>query len=97
MFRIQFNGEIKRHSIVFFETSGVILKLGKFGSHLDAKGVTVDKDLELKNFEYAGRIPAEIWSDLTIAGNPIVAEFIEDSASIIVGTKSEVWKACHVR
>ena len=59
--------------------------------------MTVDKDLELKNFEYAGRILAEIWSDLAIAGNPIVAEFTEDSASIIVGTKSEVWKACHVR
>ena len=33
------------------ELSGVILEHDKFGSHLDAKGVTVDKDLELKNFE----------------------------------------------
>ena len=40
--------------------SGVILEHNKFESHLDPKGVTVDKDLELKNFEYAGRTLAEI-------------------------------------
>ena len=40
--------------------SGSILKLDKFGSHLDEKGVTVDKDFELKNFEYAGGTLAEI-------------------------------------
>ena len=34
------------------ELRGVILEHEKFGSHLDAKGVTVDKDLELKNWEY---------------------------------------------
>ena len=33
------------------EMSGVILEHDKFGRHLDAKGVTVDKDHELKNFE----------------------------------------------
>ena len=37
------------------EQSGVILEHDKSGSHLDAKIVTVDKDLTLKNFEYAGR------------------------------------------
>ena len=77
--------------------SGVILEHDKFGSHLDPKGVTVDKDLELKNFEYAGRTLAEIWSGLVIHGNPVVAEFIEDEAPVIMGTKSEDWKACHIR
>ena len=71
------------------ELSGVILEHDKFGSHLDTKGVTVDKDLELKNFEYAGRTLAEIWSGLVIDGNPVVAEFIEDDAPVIMGTKSE--------
>ena len=33
------------------ELSDVILEHDKFGSNLDAKGVTVDKDLELKTFE----------------------------------------------
>ena len=79
------------------ELSGIILEHDKFGSHLDVKGVTVGQDLELKVFEYAGRILAEIWSDLVIGGNPVVAEFIEDDAPVIVGTKSEEWKACHLR
>ena len=69
--------------------SGVILEHDKCGSHLDAKGVTVDKDVELKNFTYARRTLAEIWSGLVIDGNPLVVEFIEDDAPVIVGTKSE--------
>ena len=79
------------------ELSGVILEHDKFGSNLDAKGVTFDKDLELKNFEYAGHTLAEIWSGLVIDGNPVVADFIDDDAPVIMGTKSEEWKACHVR
>ena len=78
------------------ELSGVIPEHDKFGSHLAAKGVTVDKDLELKNFEYAGHTLAEIWSALVIDGNLVVAEFIEDGAPVIVRTKSEEWIACHV-
>ena len=79
------------------ELNGIILEHDKFGSHLDAKGVAVDKYLELKNFEYAGRTLAEIWSGLVIDGNPVVTDFIEDDAPVIVGTKSEEWKAFHVR
>ena len=79
------------------ESSGVILEQDKFGSHLDAKGVTTDKKVELKTFEYTGRTLAEIWSALMVDGNPVVAEFIEDDAPAIVGTNSEEWKACHVR
>ena len=50
------------HRMVKFskELSGVILEHDKFGSHLDAKGVTVEIDLELNNFEYARRTLAEI-------------------------------------
>ena len=70
------------------ELSGVILE--------HEKGVTVDKDLALKNFEYAGRTLAEILSGLVIDENSVVAEFIEDDALVIMGTKSEEWKACHV-
>ena len=73
------------------ELSGFILE-HKFGSHLDAKGVTVDKDLELKSFEYAERTLAEMWSGLVIDGNPVVAEFIENDPPVIVGTKLEEWK-----
>ena len=87
------------HRMVKFskELSGVILEHYKFGSHLDTKGVTVDIDLELNNFEYPGRTLAEIWCGLTTDGNPVVAEFIEDDGPVIVETKSEEWKACHNR
>ena len=71
------------------ELSGVILEHDKFGSYLVAKCVTVDKDLELKSFEHAGRTLAEIKSGLVIDGNPVVAEFVEDDAPVIVGTKSK--------
>ena len=51
------------------ELSGVTFEHDKFRRHLDAKGVTVDKDLELKNFEYAERKLVVIWSGLVIDGN----------------------------
>ena len=59
--------------------------------------MTVDKDLELKNFEYARCRSAEIWSGLVIDGNPVVPEFIEDDGPVIVGRESGEWRACHVR
>ena len=58
--------------------------------------MTVDKDLELKNFEYTRCRLAEIWSGLVIDGNPVVPEFIEDDAPVIVGRESQEWKACNV-
>ena len=77
------------------ELSGVILK-HKFGSHLDAKNLIVDKDLEMKNFEYASCALAEIWSNLVKDRNPVVAEFMKDDTRVIVGMKLEEWKACHI-
>ena len=53
--RSAFNRAERRIVRLSKELSGVILEHDKFGSHLDAKSVTVDKDLELKNFQYAGR------------------------------------------
>ena len=54
------------------ELSDTILKHDKVESHLDAKGVMVDKDLELKNFDYTRRTLAEIWSGFVIDGNLVV-------------------------
>ena len=79
------------------ELGGVILEHDTFGSHLDSNGVTIDKDLELKNFQFAGRTLVEIWSRLVIDGNPVVAELIEADSPVIEETKSEEWKAGHVR
>ena len=58
--RSAFNRVERRMVKLSEELSEVNLEHDKFGSHLDTKGVTVDKDLELKNFEYAGRTLTEI-------------------------------------
>ena len=72
--------------------SGVILEHDKFGSHLDAKGVTVNKDLELKNFDYTGRTIAEIWFGLVIDGNHVVVELIEDDHLLLWGRSQKSGK-----
>ena len=95
--RSAFNRVERRMVKLSKELGGVILEHDKFGSHLDSTGVTIDKDLELKNFQFAGRTLAEIWSRLVIDGNPVVAEFIEADSPVIEEKKSEEWKAGHVR
>ena len=42
------------------ELGGVLLEIKYFGAHLDDKGNTIDLQLELKNFEQAGKILDEI-------------------------------------
>ena len=79
------------------ELSGVVLPHDNFGSHLNAKGETIDKELEKNNFGYAGEILAKIWSGMIIDGHPILAEFISEETDQEVIKKSEEWKSKHVR
>lgn len=53
---------------------GIILPHDHYGTHLDKNGKTVDINLERQNFSYAGRVVAEIWSELEIDGHLTVAE-----------------------
>ena len=78
------------------ELSGVILPRDHFGTHLDHNNKTIDEELELQNFEYAGKILAEFWSKLVIDDHPVIAEFVRNEASEITITKSEEWKANHL-
>lgn len=55
----------------------------KYGSHLNAQGVTFDSDLESKIFKFAGEALAEIWSDGVIDGYDIIAEYIDSNNSEI--------------
>ena len=57
--RSAFNRLERRMVKLSKELNGVILEHDKFGSHRDAKDVTVDKNLKLKNFEYTGRTLAK--------------------------------------
>ena len=66
--RSAFNQCERRMAPLSKELNGVILDHEHFGSHLDNQGDTIDPELELKNFEYAGEILSEIWSKLVIDG-----------------------------
>ena len=52
------------------ELAGVILEHQHFGTHLDDRGNTIDEELELKNFEHAGSILAEVWRQMVFDGQP---------------------------
>ena len=67
--------------------SGVILPHDYLGTHLDNSNNTVDEELELQNFEHVGEINDD----------PIVADFVGGELLDITITKSEEWKANHVR
>ena len=82
------------------EFSCFILPHDYFDIHLDNNkntNNTVDKELELNNFEHAGKILAKFWSKLVINNHPVVAEFIGKESSDITIAKSEERKANHVR
>ena len=41
------------------------------------------------HFEHAGKVLAEVWSNMSFDGQPIVPEFISDAANEPVVSKSE--------
>ena len=57
-----YNPVEKRMAPLSKDTAGIILPFDTFGNHLDASNKTFDLELEIKNFETAGKILAEIWS-----------------------------------
>lgn len=99
--RSAFNRIERRMAPLSHELSGVILPHDHFGSHLDSQRRTIDDALELKNFQYAGEVLAEVWRPLVVDGHPTVAEYIRpDESEIPVGTiqlKSQSWMDRHVR
>ena len=95
--RSAFNRVERKMAPLSKEVAGVILNHEHFGTHLDSQGNTIDAELELKNFEHAGKVLAEIWSALVVDGHPVVAEYIKDEKTKLPTQKSEKWKAKHVR
>jgi hypothetical protein len=55
---------------------GIILPHDVFGSHLDKNGKTVDMELEKNNFQKAGELLADVWSERVIDKYPVIAEFV---------------------
>lgn len=56
---------------------GVILPHDVYGSHLDKSGKTVNIELEKKNFQKAGELLTDLWSQRIIDGHAVVAEFVQ--------------------
>ncbi|KAJ1531396.1 hypothetical protein ONE63_000077 [Megalurothrips usitatus] len=71
--RSAYNRVERRMAPLSRELSGVVLPYDFYGSHLDNRGATVDKNLELQNFSHAGTTLADIWSAMTIDGFPVTA------------------------
>ncbi|XP_044594835.1 uncharacterized protein LOC123272182 [Cotesia glomerata] len=74
--RSAFNRVERRMAPLSRQLSGLVLPHDSFGSHLDSRGRTIDKDLELQNFAAAGKILASIWSSTMIDGEEVVSTFI---------------------
>ena len=53
------------------DTAGVILTFDTFGNHLGTSNKTIDSELEVKKFEAAWKILAEIWSESIIDNHPV--------------------------
>ena len=79
------------------DTAGIVLPFDKFGSHLDKSNKTVDTELELKNFEAAGKILASIWSNTVIDKHPVVAEYVPAGNEIEFDETDQKWIDTHVR
>ena len=99
--RSAFNRVERRMAPLSKELPGLILPHDKYGSHLNDQGLTIDTDLEKKNFAFARSTLAEIWSQTVVDSHPIVAEYIDPELSELkpetLQSKDPIWFAAHVR
>ena len=83
------------------ELTGLILPHDHCGSHLNERGITIDADLEKKNFKFAGVTLAEIWSQIIVDKFPTVAEYIEPTESELLEenllSMDQKWCDVHLR
>lgn len=72
----------RRLSLLSHDLSGLVLPHNYFGTHLNMSGLTIDADLEKRNFKKTGETLAEVWSMNMIDRQPVVAEYIDPPDSI---------------
>ena len=75
------------------ELSGLIIFHDQFGSHLDASGRTISKDLERQNFDFAGKVLAEVWDNLVLDKYPVIAKYIAPETD----QDLNLWTPTHAR
>ncbi|KAK3919961.1 Enzymatic polyprotein [Frankliniella fusca] len=96
--RSAFNRVERRMAHLSRALSGLILEYDHFGSHLDGNGANVDEELELKNFEYAGTVLSDIWSEMVLDGHPVEASYVSPGENLPnVDEVTESWFADHCR
>jgi len=95
--RSAYNPVERRMAPLSKDLSGIVLPHEHYGSHLNSAGKTVDLDLEKRNFQKAGEVLAEIWSNTKIDGHATVAEFTTSKEPPQLDALTEEWKAIHVR
>jgi len=79
--RSAFNRAERKMAPLSKELTGLILPHDHYGSHLNESGITIDADLEKKNFKFAGVSLAEIWLQIIVDKFATVAEYIEPTES----------------
>lgn len=96
--RSAYNRVERRMAPLSKQLSGLILEHDHFGNHLDSSGRTTDPNLELKNFQYAGELLAQIWSEMVIDGYPVHAEYKNSEEKIRQPLVIDAhWYSTHVR
>ncbi|CAM9580204.1 unnamed protein product, partial [Heterosigma akashiwo] len=99
--RSAFNRAERAMAPLSHDLSGLILEHDHFGSHLDGSGVTVDTEKEVQNFEYAGSVLAEVWSQTKFDGFTVNAQYIKpDQSELGQGSlllQDQAWKQLHLR
>lgn len=79
------------------DLAGLILPHDHFGSHLNGSLNCIDDELEKKNFQKAGEVLSEVWSNIVIDGEAVVAKYIQPKTYSTSIEQSEEWKSTHVR
>ena len=95
------NSVERRMSGLSLLLSGIVLPHDHYGSHLDANGITIDAELEKRNFKKAGEDVATLWSQGIIDGYETVAAYVEPIPKSQKKARFTVhdakWRSNHVR
>lgn len=96
--RSAYNRVERRMAPLSKQLSGLILEHDHFGSHLDNSGRTIDDDLELQNFEHAGQLLAQVWSEMVIDDYPVYSVYKSNKETLRCSEAVDPhWYNTHVR
>ena len=59
------------------DTSGVISPFDTFGNHLNSSNVTINENLERRNFKAAVEVLESIWLELVTDESPVMVKQVE--------------------